>query len=98
MTVQYRRKSQIFETEFSGTKFVIKRENDNTRKQLLVLEGEVILAFVERGERFSQCLTYKDISSEVTCQVEADFLISSSSIFLQPLFDLNQFDLSSATI
>ena len=62
MTVQYRRKSHIFETEFSGTKFVIKRENDNTRKQLLVLEGEVILAFVERGERFSQCFTYKDIS------------------------------------
>ena len=54
-TVQYRRRSQIFETEFLGTKFVIKRENDNTRKQLLVLEGEVILAFVERGERFSQC-------------------------------------------
>merc|ERR1711953_266817 len=66
-----------------GSKFVIKRLDDNTRKQFLILGGEVILAFVQRAGRFSQCASYRDITSEVDCQT---------------LSDLTDFDLMSATI
>ena len=64
-----------------GSKFVIKRLDDNTRKQFLILGGEVILAFVQRAGRFSQCASYRDITSEVDCQVRRD-----SNCFISDLF------------
>lgn len=68
----------------SGSKFVIKRnDEENTRKQFLILEGEVIMAFVKKEVRFSECTSYKDITEDVDCQ---------------SLSDLQNFDLSSATI
>ena len=72
MTVSLAIIREIFRICFIGTKFVIKRvDEDNSRKQFLILEGEVILAFVQRGVKFSQCASYKDISREVDCQVQS---------------------------
>merc|ERR1712048_464800 len=49
----------------NGTKFVIKRADElNSRKQFIILDGEVLLVFVGRGEKFSQCSSYRDITAE----------------------------------
>ena len=41
----------------------------NTRKQFIILDGEVMLVFVRRGEKFSQCSSYQDVTAEVDCKV-----------------------------
>ena len=53
---------------FQGTKYVIKQV-PNTRKQFLIMDGEAIIAFVEKGTKFGQCAEYMDITSKIQCKV-----------------------------
>jgi len=54
-----------------GTKYVIKQA-PKTRKQFLMMNGDPIIAFIEKGLKFSQCTQYTDITSGVVCKdVEA---------------------------
>ena len=52
----------------SGNKFVIKRV-DGVRKQFLILNGEAILGFVNRGKKFTNCSSYTEITGRVDCKV-----------------------------
>jgi len=52
---------------FQGTKYVIKQV-PNTRKQFLIMDGEAIIAFVEKGTKFGQCAEYMDITSKIQCK------------------------------
>ena len=53
----------------SGNKFVIKQQS-GVRKQFLILDGEPILAFINRGKKFTQCTSYTEVTSSVTCKVK----------------------------
>ena len=52
----------------SGNKFVIKQKT-GVRKQFLILDGEPILAFINRGKKFTQCTSYTEVTTSVTCKV-----------------------------
>ena len=52
----------------SGNKFVIKQKT-GVRKQFLILDGEPILAFINRGKKFTQCSSYTEVTTSVTCKV-----------------------------
>ena len=53
----------------SGNKFVIKQQT-GVRKQFLILDGEPILAFINRGKKFTQCTSYTEVTTSVTCKVK----------------------------
>ena len=58
----------ITEKDFvAGTKFVIKQEK-GTRKQFLILNGEAVLAFVKNGEKFADCDSYTEVTTQVDCK------------------------------
>jgi len=50
-----------------GTKFVLKKE-DTVRKQLLIMSGTPILAFVTKGEKFVNCTSYTEVTIQVDCK------------------------------
>ena len=58
-----------------GDKFVIKntvKDSANktvNNKQLLVVDGKVILAFVPKGTNFTDCENLTDVTSQVGCKV-----------------------------
>ena len=45
------------------------KQAKKTRMQFLILQGEPILAFVGAGMKFTDCESYKDVTSSVTCKV-----------------------------
>ena len=58
--------SQIFSP---GSKFVVKQQR-GVRKQFLILNGIVVLAFVKKkGGKFANCRAFEDITSNVKCKV-----------------------------
>ena len=50
-----------------GTKFVIKQEK-GTRKQFLILNGEAVLAFVKNGDKFADCDSYTEVTTNIQCK------------------------------
>ena len=52
----------------SGSKFVIK-QRAGVRKQFLIMNGEAILAFVNKGKKFTACDSYTEVTSSVVCKV-----------------------------
>jgi len=53
----------------NSSKFLIRRAN-GTRRQFLILNGEVVLAFVTRGIKFPACPAYVSLTNSVKCKVE----------------------------
>jgi len=51
----------------NGYKFVIKPQSGN-RRQLLLVEGKTILAFVTRGFKFTDCMDFTEVTSQVDCK------------------------------
>jgi len=68
----------------NGDKFVIKQV-DGVRKQFLILNGQVILAFATRGIKFGNCSTFTEVTMDVDCKAvdgAADIDLSGrSSLF-----------------
>ena len=65
---KYHNSGSIFQKElFAGTKFVIKQER-GTRKQFLILNGEAVLAFVKNGNKFSDCDSYTEVTTNIQCK------------------------------
>ena len=57
----------------SGSKFVVKQKK-GIRKQFLILDGQVVLAFVQKkGGKFANCRLFEDITSNVKCKVTMNF-------------------------
>ena len=57
----------------SGSKFVVKQKK-GIRKQFLILDGQVVLAFVQKkGGKFANCRVFEDITSNVKCKVTMNF-------------------------
>ena len=58
--------SKIFS---AGSKFVVKQKK-GVRKQFLILNGKVVLAFIKKkGGKFANCNAFRDITSDVKCKV-----------------------------
>merc|ERR1711874_799021 len=52
----------------NGNKFVIKQVR-GVRKQFLILNGEIILGFVTKGKKFTNCTSYTEVTANVDCKV-----------------------------
>ena len=52
----------------SGNKFVIKQVK-GVRKQFLILNGEAVLGFVTKGDKFADCTSYTEVTANVDCKV-----------------------------
>ena len=39
------------------------------RKQFLILNGQILLVFVKKSKKFTECQSYQDITSIVECKV-----------------------------
>merc|ERR1711892_712693 len=50
-----------------GSKFVITQEK-GTRKQFLFVDGKDIIAFVKNKEKFANCSSYTEVTSQVDCK------------------------------
>merc|ERR1712106_173562 len=50
-----------------GAKFVITQEK-GTRKQFLFVDGKDIIAFVKNKEKFANCSSYTEVTSQVDCK------------------------------
>jgi len=50
-----------------GSKFVISKEK-GTRKQFLLVDGKDIIAFIKNGDKFANCSSFTDVTSQVTCK------------------------------
>merc|ERR1711936_505404 len=66
-----------------GTKFVIKKA-DTVRKQLLIMSGTPILAFVTKGTKFVACTSFTEVTMQVDCKTvdglsDVDLSASSNS-------------------
>ena len=55
----------------SGVKFVIKQQS-GVRKQFLIVGNEVLMVFVKKKKKFTQCESFSDISSSVKCKVREE--------------------------
>ena len=53
----------------NGDKFVIKNTAGVNRRQFLFMDGRTILAFVPRGQKFTQCSSYTEVTAQVDCKV-----------------------------
>merc|ERR1719341_39534 len=51
----------------NGYKFVLKGAT-NTRRQFLIVNDLVILAFVTANTKFPECTAFKDVTADVTCK------------------------------
>ena len=58
------------------------------RKQFLILEGEPVLAFINRGKKFTQCSSYTEVTTSVTCKVRSNS--NNCKIFFNPLLYLQE--------
>jgi len=66
-----------------GTKFVIKKD-DTVRKQLLIMSGTPILAFVTKNTKFANCSSFTEVTMQVDCKTvdglsDVDLSANSSS-------------------
>merc|ERR1711990_741618 len=66
-----------------GTKFVIKKD-DTVRKQLLIMSGTPILAFVTKNTKFANCSSFTEVTMQVDCRTvdglsDVDLSANSSS-------------------
>merc|ERR1711936_1044346 len=66
-----------------GTKFVLKKA-DTVRKQLLIMSGTPILAFVTKGTKFVACSSFTEVTMQVDCKTvdglsDVDLSASSSN-------------------
>merc|ERR1719234_1983954 len=66
-----------------GTKFVIKKD-DTVRKQLLIMSGTPILAFVTKDTKFANCTSFTEVTMQVDCKTvdglsDVDLSANSSS-------------------
>merc|ERR1719483_1538036 len=64
-----------------GNKFVIKQVT-GVRKQFLILNSEIILAFVTNGKKFADCTSYTEVTASVDCKVVSGLIdvdLTSSS-------------------
>ena len=43
------------------------------RKQFLFVEGQTIVAFVTKGEKFADCSSYSEVTARVRCKVREDW-------------------------
>jgi len=53
----------------TGSKFVIKRASKQVRKQFVILNGKPVLGFITRGQHFSSCSSYTEITTSISCKV-----------------------------
>ena len=67
-----------------GSKFVISRVKGN-KKQFLLMDGKDIIAFTKNGEKFANCASFNEVTSQVTCKVTS----GCKNIFVEIL--LSQF-------
>ena len=51
-----------------GTKFTFSWGKRN-RKQFLLIDGKIIIAFAKKGEKFSACESFTEVTSKVSCKV-----------------------------
>jgi len=51
-----------------GTKFVIKTSSSSVRKQFLILNGNAVLAFVGNGQKFANCSTFTEVTTDIKCK------------------------------
>ena len=51
-----------------GSKFVISRVKGN-KKQFLLIDGKDVIAFTKNEEKFSNCASFTEVTSQVTCKV-----------------------------
>ena len=58
----------FYSFQFQGTKFVISQEA-GVRKQFLVLNGEAVLGFIKKGDKFAECPSYTEVTSKLDCKV-----------------------------
>merc|ERR1712212_99935 len=66
-----------------GTKFLIKKD-DTVRKQLLIMSGTPILAFVTKNTKFANCSSFTEVTMQVDCKTvdglsDVDLSANSSS-------------------
>ena len=54
----------------NGDKFVIKNTRGVNRRQFLFVEGKTILAFVPKGQKFTSCPSYTEVTTSVDCKVD----------------------------
>lgn len=50
-----------------GSKYVLQQDR-GTRKQLLCVDGKLILAFVKNGDKFVNCSEMVDVTPQVICK------------------------------
>ena len=55
-----------------GTRFVISKVK-GTKKQFFLVEGNLIIAFSKIGEKFSNCASFTQITSQVKCKVTSGY-------------------------
>ena len=68
----------------NGYEIEIEPQADH-RNQLLFVEGKTILAFVKRNEKFADCSSYEEVTTEVECKVRIiDSFAAHFSLHLQP--------------
>ena len=53
----------------------------------MILDGEVILAFVKKGKKITECDSYTDVTSQVNCQVESIKICSFKWLKLKSLLE-----------
>lgn len=81
----------------NGVKFVLKQET-GVRKQFLIMNGEAIIAFINKGKKFTACSSYTEITTEVTCKVNINSKCTTLLIFfIQEVNGLSNVDLSATT-
>ena len=64
----------------NGDKFVIKNTAGVNRRQFLFMDGRTILAFVPRGQKFTQCSSYTEVTAQVDCKVTMFTSVTSVAI------------------
>ena len=47
------------------------KQANGVRKQFLIVGEDVILAFVEKGQKFSECESMAEVSADVSCKVSS---------------------------
>ena len=63
--------TSFLSSSHSGVKFVIKQQ-PGVRKQFLIVDNEVLMVFVKKKKKFTQCEAFSDISSSVKCKVREE--------------------------
>lgn len=58
------------------------KQETGVRKQFLIVDDEVLLAFVKKGQKFAECKQFTEVSADVSCKVSSFCkMIYSSYLF-----------------